>query len=135
MLPSSVVSTKHFRSKVFVNIGAHECSRGPIVSKGQHASRNAIRARGTRSGTSCLSSGNGRQWSETGERNREKGWIIDRKKPRARGEIGHAGTILGEKWSIVARHGNNADRSDTDGVAISRGRSTGEKWPQSRLDS
>ncbi|KYM79861.1 hypothetical protein ALC53_09783 [Atta colombica] len=29
---------------------------------------------------SSLSSGSGRQWSETRERNREKGWIIDRKK-------------------------------------------------------
>ncbi|EGI68177.1 hypothetical protein G5I_03273 [Acromyrmex echinatior] len=31
-----------------------------------------------------LSSGSGWQWSETRERNREKGWIIDRKKNRER---------------------------------------------------
>lgn len=41
-----------------------------------------------------------------------------------------AWTVSGEMWSIVARRGNNADQSDTDAVAISRGRLAGEKWPE-----
>lgn len=92
------------------NRGARVLPRAHCLQGTTCASRHAIRARGTRSDTSCLSSGSR---PETGERNRERGT------GKTRGyegrEIGHGGTISGEKWSIVARRGNNADWSDTYG--------------------
>ncbi|EZA47682.1 hypothetical protein X777_15430, partial [Ooceraea biroi] len=70
----------------FQSIGPRECSRGPIVSRGQRAaSRHAICTRGTRSDTSCLSSGSRRQGSKR-ERTREgnrKEWVTE---PQPRGE-------------------------------------------------
>lgn len=97
-----------------------------IVSWGQHARHGTWFAPGVLGAIHPVH----RQVASGGRREKEKGPVTGewwKNRGREGREVGHVGTVSGEKWSIVDRHGNNADRSDTDEIAISRGRLTDEK--------